>query len=709
MDKNSSRYLELVETITLYNKKYYVDDDPIASDAEYDSLFQELLKLEQNNPGLIVEHSPTQRIGFQPLREFKTKPHEKPMLSLSNIFSNNDLVDFHARNFKALQTKDITYYCEPKIDGIAVSLLYKNGILVHALTRGDGFTGEDITQNIKTIKSIPLKLFGQQFPVHIEVRGEVYIDSKDFEELNSKTVTNGGKGFANPRNAAAGSLRQLDSNITRSRPLKFFAHGIGQHTQQLPRTLEEVFKFLQSSGIPTNPLNKLCKSIDSCQHYYEEILTKRENLDYEIDGVVIKLNSFPQQTLVGEISRSPRWATAYKFPAEEARTTIEFVEYQIGRTGTLTPVARLKPVSVGGVIVSNSTLHNFDEIARLDPRVGDDVLIKRAGDVIPKVIKVFPATNRQNKITPPKTCPCDLKVPVKQTESISWQIYDNTQQKKIKTFHSRFEAHNFLEENNDKTYACIEKKQPLSSYKCSGEEQCPERLRGKLIHFVSRRAFDIEGLGNEIVKLFVEKHLLRSFGDIFELKKHAEIIISFDGFGEKSCSKLLKAIEDSKNISFERFLYSLGIDDVGEATAKALAKRFTDPNALINATFRSLIEIEDIGPKVASNILDYFADDSQRNEFIKLLNLLNITFLKPISDNSFSSKTFVITGTFERYGRDEIQTLLEQKGARVSSSVSKNTSAVIVGTKPGSKLSRAQELGLKIYNEQDLDKLLTNG
>ena len=709
MNKNSSRYFELVEMITLYNKKYYVDDDPIASDAEYDSLFRELLQFEEDHPDLLVDHSPSQRVGFHPLKEFKSKAHSKPMLSLSNIFNQEDLTDFHERQLKALEAKNITYFCEPKIDGIAVSLLYEKGILTHGLTRGDGFSGEDITQNIKTINTIPLKLIGQNFPDQFEVRGEVFIDINDFEKLNSEAKKTGDKVFANPRNAAAGSLRQLDSKITSSRPLKFFAHGIGIHSQGLPQNLEKVFEYIQGLGIPTNPLNQLCNSINDCQSYYEDILNRREKLNYEIDGVVIKLNSFAEQEALGEISRSPRWATAYKFPSEEARTTLESIEYQVGRTGTLTPVARLKPVSIGGVTVSNSTLHNFDEIERLDPRVGDDVLIKRAGDVIPKVVKVFPAKSRQHKITPPETCPCKLEMPIQQSVSLIWEIYDQEQQKRIKTFLSKYEANEFLDKNKESSFEIIEKSEPLSSYKCTGNRNCPERLRGKLIHFVSRRAFDIEGMGNEIVKLFIEKGLLENFNDIFNLSSHSETIKEFDGFGTKSCDKLIQAIEVAKNISFERLLYALGIDEVGEATSKALARAFEYPEALASASFKSLIEIEDIGPKVASNILDYFADDFQKNEFLNLGSILNITFPKSVTNHALSGQIFVITGSFESYGRDEIKALLEQRGAKVSSSISKKTNVLLVGANPGSKLAKAEALGVTVYNEKDLAKLLSDG
>jgi DNA ligase (NAD+) len=631
------------------------------------------------------------------------------MLSLSNIFNQEDLTDFHERQLKALEANNITYFCEPKIDGIAVSLLYEKGILSHGLTRGDGFSGEDITQNIKTINTIPLKLIGENFPDQFEVRGEVFIEINDFEKLNSEAKKTGDKVFANPRNAAAGSLRQLDSKITSSRPLKFFAHGIGIHSQGLPQNLEKVFEYMQGLGIPTNPLNQLCNSINECQSYYEDILNRRENLNYEIDGVVIKLNSFAEQEALGEISRSPRWATAYKFPSEEARTTLESIEYQVGRTGTLTPVARLKSVSIGGVMVSNSTLHNFDEIERLDPRVGDDVLIKRAGDVIPKVVKVFPAKSRQHKITLPKTCPCRLRMPIQQSVSLVWEIYDQDQQKRIKAFLSKYEANEFLDKNKGSSLEIIEKSEPLSSYKCTGDRSCPERLRCKLIHFVSRRAFDIEGMGNEIVKLFIEKGLLEKFTDIFNLTTHSETIKEFDGFGTKSCHKLIQAIEVAKNISFERLLYALGIDEVGEATSKALARAFENPEALASASFKSLIEIEDIGPKVASNILDYFDDGFQKNEFLNLGRILNITFPKSVTNDVLSGQTFVITGSFESYGRDEIKTLLEQRGAKVSSSISKKTNALLVGSNPGSKLAKAEALGVSVYNENDLATLLSDG
>jgi DNA ligase (NAD+) len=708
MDKISFRYLELIETITLYNKKYYVDDDPIASDAEYDSLFRELLQIEHQYPNLLLDYSPSQRVGFKPLTEFQTISHVKPMLSLSNIFNTEDLADFHEKQLKVLDSNEIEYFCEPKIDGIAVSLYYKDGLLKQALTRGDGITGENITQNIKTINCIPLKLSGSNFPDEFDIRGEVFIDLLDFKKLNHDAQRVGGKVFANPRNAAAGSLRQLDSSITASRPLKFFAHGLGHSSKSFPSSLEKVFELIQQAGIPVNPLNKLCNSIYDCEDYYKDILSKRDKLNYEIDGVVIKLNSLRHQETLGEISRSPRWATAYKFPSEEARTTLEAIEFQIGRTGTLTPVARLKPVSIGGVTVSNSTLHNFDEIKRLDPRIGDDVLVKRAGDVIPKVVKVFPAKKRQHEVVPPKICPCKLKMPVKQTHSTVWEIHNKKLKKKIKTLYSKYEAEEYFHHHNGDDLVVVNKTEALSSFKCTGGMHCPERLKGKLIHFVSRRALDIEGLGNEIIKLFVEKRLVEGFADIFLLDLHEETIKTFDGFGHKSFQNLMTAINNSKNISFERLLYGLGIDEVGEATAKALAKKFNNADELLRASYNELTRIDDIGPKVASNIMDYFEHDDQRKEFIKLIGLLNITFPNFVKDASLDGKTFVITGSFKNYGRTELQNILEQKGAKVSASVSKKTTAVLAGIKAGSKLSKAEALGITVYNEDDIASLIND-
>jgi DNA ligase (NAD+) len=708
MDKISSRYLELVETITLYNKKYYVDDDPIASDGEYDSLFNELLQIEHKYPSLLLDYSPSQRVGFKPLKEFDTRAHVKPMLSLSNIFNTENLVDFHQKQLKVIDSNEIEYFCEPKIDGIAVSLYYESGLLKQALTRGDGITGENITQNIKTINCIPLKLSGSNFPDKFDIRGEVFIDILDFFKLNKDAQRYGGKVFANPRNAAAGSLRQLDSTITASRPLKFFAHGIGHSSESFPSTLKKAFELIKQAGIPVNPLNKLCKSIHECEGYYKDILAKRDKLNYEIDGVVIKLNSLIHQEALGEISRSPRWATAYKFPSEEARTKLEAIEFQVGRTGSLTPVARLKPVIIGGVTVSNSTLHNFDEIKRLDPRIGDDVLVKRAGDVIPKVVKVFPAQKRQPEVVPPKICPCKLKMPVKQSHSTTWEIHNKKLKKKIRTFYSKYEAEEYFRRHNEDNLEVLNKTEALSSYKCTGGMQCPERLKGKLIHFVSRRALDIEGLGNEIIKLFIDKKLLEGFADIFLLSLHEETIKTLDGFGEKSFKNLMSAVNNSKNISFERLLYGMGIDEVGEATAKALAKKFNNPSELLSASYDALIGIDDIGPKVASNIIDYFGDNEQREEFIKLIGLLNISFSTFKKDNSLDGKTFVITGSFEKYGRTELQNILEQKGAKVSSSVSKKTTAVIAGIKAGSKLSKAEALGITVYNEEDVVSLLND-
>ncbi len=502
-------YEKLKNTIRRHDYNYYVLDDPEITDIEYDNLFRSLIDFENKNPSYITSDSPTQRVGITPLSGFTTYTHKKQMLSLSNVFSKDELDEFFVRLKKRLpDINEFDILCEPKMDGAAVSLIYKDGILVKGVTRGDGSVGEDITSNIKTIKSIPQKtLLTNKLttPNYLEIRGEVFISKKDFIKLNQNAIKRDEKTFANPRNAAAGSLRQLDPSITSKRPLSFIAHGFGECDGINFSGLDDFFNKMSLLGLPVNKLNRLVSSARGCLDYYGEILNNRETITYDIDGVVYKLNSFDYQHRVGEISRSPRWAIAHKFPAEEASTVIEDIQFQVGRTGTLTPVAKLKPVVVGGVTVSNCTLHNIDELERLDPRVGDTVIIRRAGDVIPQIVKVV-TSNRVNaeKVIIPKKCPiCDSDVV--QFNASDWSIYDKNNSKKIKTFGSKLEAEYYLISNGKEDFSLEEIKNKAAFIKCSSNYSCPDILRGNLIHFVSRKAFDIEGLGQEIINTFIKK------------------------------------------------------------------------------------------------------------------------------------------------------------------------------------------------------------
>ena len=502
-------YEKLKNTIRSHDYNYYVLDDPEITDIEYDNLFRSLIDFENKNPSFVTSDSPTQRVGISPSSGFTTYTHKKQMLSLSNVFSKDELDEFFVRLKKRLpDINEFDILCEPKMDGAAVSLIYKDGILVKGVTRGDGSVGEDITSNIKTIKSIPQKtLLSNKLttPSYLEIRGEVFISKKDFIKLNQNAIKNDEKTFANPRNAAAGSLRQLDPSITSKRPLSFIAHGFGECDGINFTGLDDFFNKMSLLGLPVNKLNRLVRGASECLDYYKEILNNREAIPYDIDGVVYKLNSFDYQHRVGEISRSPRWAIAHKFPAEEASTVIEDIQFQVGRTGTLTPVAKLKPVVVSGVTVSNCTLHNIDELQRLDPRVGDTVIIRRAGDVIPQIVKIV-TSKRVNaeKVTIPKKCPiCDSDVV--QFNASDWSIYDKNNSKKIKTFGSKLEAEYYLISNGKEGLTLEEIKNKAAFIKCSSNYSCPDILRGNLIHFVSRKAFDIEGLGQEIINTFIKE------------------------------------------------------------------------------------------------------------------------------------------------------------------------------------------------------------
>ena len=713
MTKDTDRtYEALKEDIRKHDYNYYVLDEPEISDYEYDQLFNKLLEFEKENPKLITPESPSQRVGIAPLESFKTYIHKKQMLSLANVFSEEDLIDFFTRVDKRLvDIKDYEVFCEPKMDGAAISIIYKNGILETGATRGDGSKGEDVTSNIKTIKSIPQKLlYSKKFeiPSYIEIRGEVYISKDDFINLNKISSEKDQKIFANPRNAAAGSLRQLDPRVTSQRPLSFIAHGIGEMEGLKIESLDAFFEMLNEFGLPTNPLNKKVIGIKSCLDYYQDILKKRESISFDIDGVVYKLNNLKHQIKLGEVSRSPRWAIAHKFPAEEATTIIESIDFQVGRTGILTPVARLNPVKVGGVIVSNCTLHNIDEIERLDPQVGDTVIIRRAGDVIPQIIKVV-LSKRPNSAIPveiPAKCPSCNSIVLSENAS-DWAVINNDG-KHIKKYGSEIEAVHYIDGNNE--FSLKEIKNKAAFIRCSNELECPEIVRGNIVHFVSRKAFDIEGLGQEIINTFNKAGLLNNVADIYKLKNHKNELMQMEGFGEKSISNLINSIENSRKIDLDKFIYSLGIQEVGEATSYNLAKEFKELETFLKTNFKHLIEIEDIGPKVAANIIRFLESEYSKPLIAQLIKELQIKTFKDVDSSLLTLKglQIVLTGKLNNFSRDEIKENLISRGAKVSSNVSSKTSFVIAGENAGSKLKKAIELNVKIYDENEYESILKN-
>ena len=714
MSKLKKRYVSIQERIRSHDYEYYILDDPLISDHEYDELFKELKEIESEHPEWITPESPSQRVGIKPESDFATFKHFQQMLSLANAFNEADLKGFHDRILKNLSTNEqIDYFCEPKMDGAAVSLIYEKGILTRGVTRGDGTLGEDITSNIRTIRSIPLTLKESKnsFPDLLEVRGEVFIKKSDFDDLNLKAKENDEKVFANPRNAAAGSLRQLDPAITSSRPLAFFAHGIGSCQGIEFSNLQEIFSVFSSWGLPVNNLNELVGSIDECLEYFKRIETSRENIPFEIDGVVFKVNELSLQKQLGEIARSPRWAIAHKFPAEEVYTEIENIDFQIGRTGILTPVAKLKTVNVGGVNVSNCTLHNLDELKRLDPRVGDGAIIKRAGDVIPKMVQVIPKKkNRASPIQAPKKCPSCQSATVFNYQS-EWTVMNISQSKPIKKFSSNYEAKKFIEDHQSLDLDIAEERLETPFIKCSGGNSCPEIFQGKFTHFVSRKAMDIDGLGQEILYTLINKKFIEDFADIYSLKDHREELKKLERFGEKSVDNLIKSIDHSASVALYKLIFSLGIEEVGETTARNLANVFGSMEALQRSTFEDLISISDIGPRVAAKIIDYFCNIENVASVEKLLpclSIINPNMETLDQDMKFIGLQIAITGKISPMSRDEVKSLLLSKGAKVTSSISKKTNYLIAGENAGSKLEKAKNLGVKIIDAEDIGTFIND-
>jgi DNA ligase (NAD+) len=652
----------LRQQIEAYNYAYYVLDDPAVPDAEYDRLMQSLLNLEQKHPDLIVASSPSQRVGGAPLAGFSQVTHEMPMLSLDNVFNAEELLDFDRRLKERLKSEDtIEYVAEPKLDGIAVSLLYVDGVLERGATRGDGSVGEDITQNVRTIPSIPLKLLGDGYPQTLEVRGEIYMPRASFDALNEQARLTGSKAFVNPRNAAAGSLRQLDSRITAKRSLEMCCYSAGRvQGGLLPQRHEEILQQFQRWGLRINNEMQVLDGIDACQTYYDYLSQKRDQLPYDIDGIVFKVNRIDLQQKLGFVSRAPRWATAHKFPAQEEMTRLLDVEFQVGRTGAITPVARLKPVFVGGVTVSNATLHNMDEIDRLGVMVGDTVTIRRAGDVIPKVVSVV--RDRRPKdarvIVVPERCPvCGSAVERIDGEAIS---------------------------------------------RCSGGLVCEAQRKEAIKHYASRKAMDIDGLGDKLVEQLVDQGLIHDIADLYTLDQSK--VAAMERMGDKSAENLLKAIEHSKTTTLPKFLFSLGVREVGEATARNLAFHYGSLDEVMTANLESLQAVNDVGPIVATHIYDFFQ------------NLDNVSAVRALLDQGvnwpeievtkerrlpLTGETWVLTGTLEKMGRNEAKEILQNLGAKVSGSVSKKTTCVVAGPGAGSKLEKALAFGLKILEEDD--------
>lgn len=646
--------------IDRHNYRYHVLDDPEIPDAEYDRMLRELQALEEKHPDLVVPESPTQRVGGAPIAVFAEVRHRKPMLSLDNAFSREEVVAFDRRVRERLKTDgEIDYCCEPKLDGLAVSLIYRDGTLAIAATRGDGTVGEDVTHNIRTVKSVPLRLTGHSLPALLEVRGEVFMSKAGFQEMNRRAAEQGEKAFVNPRNAAAGSLRQLDPRLTAKRPLEIFFYGAGLiEGQQLPACHSRVLEQLRAWGLRTSPETRVVRGAEALFGYYDDIGKRRATLRYQIDGVVYKVDSREQQDALGFVARAPRWAVAHKFPAEEELTRVRDIEWQVGRTGALTPVARLEPVFVGGATVSNATLHNIDELLRKDVRIGDTVVLRRAGDVIPEVVGVIKEKRpaRTLAVQLPKKCPiCGSDVERQEGEAIA---------------------------------------------RCTGTLVCPAQLKEALRHSASRRALNIDGLGSKLIEQLVEAGMVKNPGDLYRLT--ATELAGMERMGKKSAAKLVESLERSKQTTLGRFLYALGIRDVGEATADALASHFHTLAAIQEARVEDIEEVADIGPVTAAHIHAFMAEPRNRKVITTLLQLgVKWPEATPpdVSDSAFSGKTIVLTGKLTSLSRDDAAARVRQLGGKVAGSVSKNTDYVVAGEDAGSKLRKANELGIKILDE----------
>lgn len=670
MHSIESQINQLRTTLRHHEYLYHVLDAPEIPDAEYDRLMGELRQLEQQNPQLVTPDSPTQRVGAAPLAAFEQVQHEVPMLSLDNVFDEASYLAFNKRVQDRLKSSDdIVFCCELKLDGLAVSLLYEDGVLTRAATRGDGTTGENITANVRTIRAIPLRLQGENIPARVEVRGEVFMPQAGFEKLNDEARRTGSKVFANPRNAAAGSLRQLDPRITAKRPLTFFCYGFGQlEGGSMPRSHWQRLQQFKQWGLPVSDRIRLCHSAEEVLAFYKQVDTERAGLGFDIDGVVIKVDSQDLQEQLGFVARAPRWAVAFKFAAQEQITTVRDVEFQVGRTGAITPVARLEPVQVAGVMVSNATLHNADEIERLGLRIGDRVTIRRAGDVIPQVVGVItgdrPADARE--IVFPVHCPvCGSDIERVEGEAVA---------------------------------------------RCTGGLICGAQRKEALKHFVSRRALDVDGMGDKIIDQLVEKEYVKTPADLFRLT--AGVMTGLDRMGPKSAQNLVNALEKARQTTLARFLYALGIREVGEATAQNLAAHFGSLAPLMNASLEDLIAVPDVGTVVASHLRNFMDEESNREVIRQLVEESGISWpavevIRPEEiDSPFAGKTVVLTGSLNIMSRDDAKARLTALGAKVSGSVSKKTDIVIAGEAAGSKLAKAEELGIEVIDEAQMIRLL---
>ena len=668
--KLKARVKALHKALNDHNHRYYVLDDPNVSDAQYDELFHELKGIEEEHPELLTDSSPTQRVGATPLSHFESVVHAQSMLSLGNAFSADDLADFDRQVSERLDASgEITYVAEPKLDGLAVSLRFERGQFVQGATRGDGTTGENVTTNLKTIPSIPLTLRGSKLPDVLEVRGEVYMSHAAFKTNNARLEADGQKPFVNPRNAAAGGLRQLDPRKTAERMLSIYCYGLGEVVgASEPDNHYELFDWLRALGLPTNAEVKRCVGHKACFHYYEKLAKKRSQLAYDIDGVVFKVDELRLQRELGQRSRAPRWAIAQKFPAEEATTILQAIDWQVGRTGALTPVARLAPVFVGGVTVTNATLHNIDEIERKDVRVNDTVVVRRAGDVIPEVARVVLEERGKRLLETqlPTQCPvCDSPV---------------------------------VRAEGDVVARCT-----------GGLEQCGAQQRESIKHFASRRAMDIDGLGDKLVEQLADAELITTYADVFSLQ--AESVAQLPRLATKSAENLVNAIEASKQTTLARFVFALGVREVGETTAASLASHFKSLEAIMSASDEALQAVDDVGPVAAASVHEFFNNDV----CVALVNSMIAAGVSyPVIEDSqhsdveptLTGNTYVLTGTLADMTRDEAKALLQQLGAKVSGSVSKKTTALIAGEKAGSKLTKAEDLGVPVLDDAGLKELL---
>lgn len=655
--------------IAHHDYRYFVLDDPEVPDAEYDRLMRRLRQLEAEHPGLVSPDSPTQRVGGRPQDQFEEVRHLSPMLSLENAFSEEDVRNFDRRIRDRLgDDQEVIYACEPKMDGLAISILYEHGLLVRAATRGDGTIGEDVTQNVRTIRSVPLRLQSTGWPARFEARGEVFMPVDGFRSLNAQSEARGDKTFANPRNAAAGSLRQLDSRVTASRPLEMIFYGLfAPEESTLPTTHSGRLAAMRDWGLRPSSEARTCTGVDAVLRYHDEIASRRAQLPFQIDGVVYKVDRVDLQQRLGFVSRAPRWAIAHKFPAEEELTTVRGVEWQVGRTGALTPVARLEPVFVGGVTVSNATLHNIDELRRKDIRIGDTVVVRRAGDVIPEVVSVILDRRVPNaqSIQLPLACPvCGSGIERDEGEAVA---------------------------------------------RCSGGLFCQAQVKESLRHFVSRKAMDVEGLGEKLIEQLVDRGLVSSADGLYRLDMTS--LAGLERMAEKSAANVIEALEKSKDTTLERFLFALGIRDVGEATARALANHFGTLASLMEATEEQVQQVRDVGPVVAGHVHAFFAEDHNRQVIQRLIDSgirwPNVERPRPVS-SPLSGKTVVVTGTLSSMSREEAQALIRKLGGVASSSVSSKTDYLIAGEKAGSKLAKAEKLGIAVLDEEAFTRLLAS-